>query len=85
MFYDWLTVQAIHRYPKLRRGLRRFKGFTDIDCHFADTHVCHARSCALYAALVEKELIDDVVGSQDRFIEVLLRDSFYRPTEGTDG
>lgn len=85
MFYDWLTVQAIHRYPKLRRGLRRFMGFTEIDCRVADTGVCHARSCALYAALAEKKLLEEVVGSQDRFIEVLLRDSFYGPTSGTDG
>lgn len=79
MFYDWLTLHAIHRNPKLRRGVRRFKGFTDITCRLADDTVCHARSCALYVALVEKKLIDDVLADQDLFIETLVRDSFYQP------
>jgi len=79
MFYDWLTLQAVHRNPKLRRGIRRFKGFTDIGCRFDDDTVCHARSCALYVALLEKKLIDDVVADQNLFIETLVRDSFYQP------
>jgi len=79
MFYDWLTLQAVHRNPKLRRGIRRFKGFTDITCRFDDDTVCHARSCALYVALLEKKLIDDVVADQNLFIETLVRDSFYQP------
>ena len=79
MFYDWLTLHAIHRNPKLRRGIRRFKGFTDIACRFDDDTVCHARSCALYVALVEKKLIDGVILDQDLFIETLVEDSFYQP------
>lgn len=81
MFYDWLAVQAIHRYPKLRHGILKFKGFTDIHHHSGGRDVCHGRSCALYVALAKKMLLDDAVGSQDRFIEILLRDSFYRPPE----
>ena len=79
MFYDWLALQAIHRNPKLRRGIRRFKGFTDIACRFGDDAVCHARSCALYVALVEKELIDKVITDQNLYIETLVQDSFYQP------
>ena len=79
MFYDWLVIHAIHRYRKLQTGIRRFMGFTEIDCHLHGRTVCHARSCALYVALVEKKLLDEVVGSQDRFIEILTKDSFYKP------
>ena len=54
MFYDWLVIQAIHRYQKVRTGIRRFKGFTEIDCLAQGKTICHARSCALYVALAEK-------------------------------
>lgn len=37
------------------------------------------------AALAEKKLLEEVVGSRDRFIEVLLGDSFYGPTSVTHG
>ena len=47
MFYDWLVIHSIHRYGKLRSGIRRFKGFTDVDCRSGGHTVCHARSCAL--------------------------------------
>ncbi len=79
MFYDWLAIHAIHRYRKLRMGIQRFRGFTEIDCHPREKTVCHARSCALYVALVKKKLLDEVVDNQDLFIEVLIKDSFYQP------
>ncbi len=79
MFYDWLAIHAIHRYQKLRTGIRRFNGFTEIDCLSRGKTVCHARSCALYVALAGKKLLDEVIDSQDFFIEVLIKDSFYQP------
>jgi len=78
LFYDWLAIHAIHRYQKLRLETPRFKGFTEIGCHPRARSVCHARSCALYVALEKKKLLDEVVGSQDLFIETLIRDSFYQ-------
>lgn len=45
--------------------------------------VCHARSCALYVALEKKKLLDEVVGSQNLFIETLLRGSFYQSDGST--
>lgn len=78
MFYDWLTVKAIHRNPNLGREIRRFMGFTDIVCRMNDDQVCHARSCALYVALVEKKLIDAVIADQTLFIQTLQGDSFYQ-------
>ncbi len=83
MFYDWLTIHAIHRYQKLRMGIQRFSGFTEIQCHPRERTVCHARSCALYVALVKKKLLDGVVGNQDLFIETLIRDSFYQRDAGS--
>ncbi len=79
MFYDWLVINSIHRYTKLRSGVRRFKGFTDVGCPSGGHSVCHARSCALYVALAEKKIIDEVIEDQDLFIGTLIRDSFYQP------
>ena len=77
MFYDWLAIHAIHRYRKVRTEILRFEGFTEIDCRPRVETICHARSCALYAALAGKKLLGEVVGSQDLFIEILIKDSFY--------
>jgi len=78
LFYDWLVLHAIHRYRRVRAGIGRFVGFTEIDCRPGEKTVCHARSCAFFAALAAKNLLDEVVDSQDRFIEVMLRDPFYQ-------
>lgn len=78
LFYDWLVMHAIYRYRRIRAGIGLFAGFTDIDCRPQDTSVCHARSCAFYAALSGSKLLDEVVTSQNRFIEVMLQDPFYK-------
>jgi hypothetical protein len=61
MFFDWLVVHALHRQREWRRLLVDFKGFTAVGCRSGDQTVCHARSCALYVALVEKDLVDEVL------------------------
>ena len=78
MFYDWLVIQAVQRHRNLGSGLMKFTGFTDLECPSQGSGVCHARSCALYVALVEKKIIDKVLENQDLFIETLLRDPLYQ-------
>jgi hypothetical protein len=77
LFYDWLVMRAISRYRRIRAGVRLFLGFTDIDCRSHETGICHARSCAYFTALDSKNLLNEVVDDQDRFIAVMLRDPFY--------
>lgn len=84
LFYDWLVLHAIHRYQRIRAGIGSFAGYTDIDCRRGETTVCHARSCAYFAALAGSKLMDEVVGNQDRFIEVMLRDPFYKHPDRRD-
>lgn len=79
MFYDWLVLHAIHRHPKLASGIRRFKGFTDIDCQSGVQAACHARSCALYVAMTEKNRLQEGFEDQNMFLNILMRDSFYKP------
>lgn len=78
MFYDWLSVHAIHRQPKLGSGIDRYLGFTDVGCRSGKKSACHARSCALYVALAAKQIIHKVIKDQDLFINTLVRDSFYQ-------
>lgn len=78
MFYDWLVIQAIHRHRNLSSGIMKFVGFTDLEFRSQDPGVCHARSCALYVALVEKKIIDKVLDNQDLFIEALVKDPLYQ-------
>lgn len=78
MFYDWLVLQAVHRHRNLGSSILKFEGFTDLECLSQDSGVCHARSCALYVALVEKKIIDKVLDNQDLFIETLVRDPLYQ-------
>lgn len=81
MFYDWLVLHAINRHRKLASGIRRFKGFTDVECLTGGQVACHARSCALYAALAAKELLEEVFEDQDKFITILMQDTFYHPDQ----
>ena len=78
LFYDWLVLHAVHRYRRIRAGIGLFAGYTDIECRSRETSVCHARSCAFFAALVGSKLLDEVVSNQDRFFEVMLQDPFYK-------
>lgn len=62
---------------KLHAAALHRKVEVEIDCRPRARTLCHARSCALYVALVGKKLLDEVVGNQDLFIETLIKDSFY--------
>lgn len=88
MFYDWLVVQSIDRYPGLNSEIRGYGGFTEISCPSGGVSICHARSCALYVGLAEKNLLGEVAASQDLFIKILIQDPFYQgdgsPASGSD-
>lgn len=78
LFYDWLVMHALFRYRRVRAGIGLFAGFTEIDFRPRKDSICHARSCAFFAALSAKKLLDEVLDDQDRFIKVMLRDPLYQ-------
>ncbi|SRR6266436_4700895 len=77
-FYDWLYVNAIFPHREWLARLSRYAGFTDIEFNPERSVNCQARSCALFVALMAKNLLEDAVESPEAFIELISRYS-YRP------
>jgi hypothetical protein len=78
-FYDWLYIHAVHRYATLSETITKYVGFTDIEFNPQKSINCQARSCALYASLKQRGLLEDVLKDRTLFLNVLSRDSFYQP------
>lgn len=78
-FYDWLYIHAVHRSPALSEAIASYAGFTDIEFNPQKSINCQARSCALYASLKRRGLLNDVLNDKSFFLNVLGRDSFYQP------
>jgi hypothetical protein len=77
-FYDWLYINAI--FPGWRQfaALKQYAGFTDIEFNPYRSINCQARSCALFVALISKDVLTRVIESPEAFIEELSL-SAYRP------
>ena len=72
VFYDWLYINAIFPHREwLRPRLCHYAGFTDIEFNPARSINCQARSCALFAALMTKNLLEKAVESPRAFIELI--------------
>jgi len=79
VFYDWLYINAIFPHREwLRTRLCRYAGFTDIEFNPSRSINCQARSCALFAALMAKNLLERAVESPKAFIELV---SEHSPTQ----
>ena len=74
-FYDWLYLSAIHPHRAwLKERLtehEKFAGFTDIEFNPSKSVNCQARSCALFVALIKRELFDKAIRSPESFIEIM--------------
>jgi hypothetical protein len=77
-FYDWLYINAIFPHRDWLARLRGYAGFTDIEFNPAKSINCQARSCALFVALLSRNLLNDAVQSPFEFLRVLGEHS-YRP------
>jgi len=77
-FYDWLYISAIFPGWKQFSALKQYAGFTDIEFNPYRSINCQARSCALFVALISKDVLKRAIASPDAFIELLSR-SAYRP------
>jgi hypothetical protein len=81
VFYDWLYVNAIFPHREWLTRLYRFTGFTDIEFNPERSINCQARSCALFVALMSKNLLETAVESPTAFIR-LISGHAYRPPQG---
>jgi hypothetical protein len=79
-FYDWLYINSIFPHREWLMRLGRYSGFTDIEFNPEKSINCQARSCALFMALMSKDLLKNATESPKAFIEVI--SSFaYRPRQ----
>jgi hypothetical protein len=78
VFYDWLYINAIFPHREWLTRMNRYAGFTDIEFNPERSINCQARSCALFVALMTKNLLEDAVESPEAFIGLISRHS-YRP------
>ena len=69
-FYDWLYATALFPERDWLRRLDKLDGFTDIEYNPERSVNCQARSCALFVALEQRQLLDDAMISFDRFAQV---------------
>jgi len=77
-FYDWLYINALFPGRNQFAALRHYAGFTDIEFNPYRSVNCQARSCALFVALISKDILETVIESPETFVEVLSLSS-YRP------
>jgi hypothetical protein len=69
VFYDWLYINAIFEHREwLHARLPRYAGFSDIEFNPERSINCQARSCAVFAALLSNNLLEEAVSSPDAFV-----------------
>ena len=78
-FYDWLYISAIFPHREWLYRLNRYAGFTDIEFNPKQSINCQARSCALFLALLARNVLENAIASPSRFIETLSHYE-YHPT-----
>lgn len=78
VFYDWLYINAIFPHREWLVRLYRYAGFSDIEFNPERSVNCQARSCALFVALMRKNLLEQAVESPEAFVKLVLQHS-YRP------
>lgn len=72
VFYDWLYINAIFEHREwLRERLSRYAGYSDIEFNPERSINCQARSCAMFAALFSKNLLEEATASPDAFVALL--------------
>lgn len=75
VFYDWLYIKAIYPHREwLKERLiehEEFAGFTDIEFNPNKSVNCQAKSCALFVALVKRDLLNDAVTSPEAFVATM--------------
>jgi len=78
-FYDWIYLKALSAKLKGNPILFQYSGFTDIEFNPKKSINCQARSCALYVALMHRDILEKALYDKHYFLEILKKDSFYQP------
>lgn len=70
-FYDWLYVNALNQNQQLAQEIVAYRAFTDIAFNPVKSLNCQARSVALFVALKEIGVLEDVIRSPEQFLNVV--------------
>lgn len=83
-FYDWLYLHALRQRDikgDITFELKNFAGFTDIEFNPKRSINCQARSCAIFLALRERNILDDALSHKAAWLEVLGEFNMKSPPE----
>lgn len=83
-FYDWLYIRALCSFCDELNQLKEHAAFTDIEFNPSKSINCQARSCATYVAMLEQEILYDVIKSSKSFLEAIRKDSARQPHSRDD-
>lgn len=78
-FYDWLYARALAPHVEFLERLDQYVAFTDIEFNPDKSINCQARSCALFASLRRKGLVETAIRTPQAFIETVAIDSLAQP------
>lgn len=70
LFYDWIYINALHKDEYLKNEILKFSAFTDIEFNPSKSINCQAHSAALYVSLVRRGVIEDVISSKSKYLEL---------------
>ncbi len=73
IFYDWLYCSSLYRDRDLRNVLQEYAGFTDVEFNPNRSINCQARSCALFLALMGRQLLDSAIRAPSEFMKTVGR------------
>ena len=83
-FYDWLYITALSPHHKYLQCLEEYAGFTDIEFNPSKSVNCQARSCAMLAAMIKKDILQSSIQSPAAFITAVSPDSADQPHSSMD-
>ena len=71
LFYDWLYINALSKYPEYVEEVVKYDGFTDIEFNPNKSINCQASAAALFVSLFKRNLLDKAISSIDDYIKIV--------------
>lgn len=70
-FYDWVYINTLAKNEYLAEQLYQYDAFTDIEFNPSKSINCQAYSVALFRALTMRNLIGDVLGDREAYLDII--------------
>lgn len=80
-FYDYLYIKTLYtNYRDIIEELTQYDTFTDIEFNPRKSINCQARTCAVLVSLVRLDMLEEVIKSKDKFIEIVYKKKLVQPS-----